>query len=173
MKRLPVRLFALAAMYSLLASMIAAAGAAVAHGNPQITVSPNPVAAGGKVTIEGLDFDQNEDISLVLEGVSGETVLGAGTVMTDDKGDFHLETDLPASAGAGSYRVRAQSSDATAFFDLKITADAGAVSAPASHRPSVGFHRVGSTSEIVALSAVLALLAIAGAGLLLSKERAS
>ena len=168
----PVRVLALAAaLCSLLAPVALAASPALAHGNPEISVSPNPASAGGKITVDGMEFDANEEISLVLEGVSGEAVLG--TAMTDDKGDFHFQTDLPASAGEGSYRVRAQSSDATALVDLRITPVAGAATPSAAHEKSTGFHSVGSTPQVIALSAILALFAIAGAGLLLVREKES
>jgi len=159
------RLLPLAAALALLLAMVAPARG---HGNPEIAVTPNPAGAGSTVTIEGMDFEGNEQISLTLEGVTGETVLG--TVLTDDKGDFHFETDLPASAGAGSFRVRAQSSDATAFADLGVTAAASALQAPAGHEKSIGFHRGGPASEVIALSAVLAVLAALGFGLLLWRE---
>lgn len=172
MNRLTVRALTLAAVLcSLLAPGLLAAASAMAHGNAEITVAPNPAAAGGKITVEGMKFDANEEISLVLEGVSGEAVLG--TAMTDDKGDFHFQTDLPASAGEGSYRVRAQSSDATALADLRITPGAAGAEAPVAHEKSIGFHGVGSTSEVIAFSAILAVFTIVGAGLLFLKEKAS
>ncbi len=172
MNRLTVRVLTLAAVLCLLlAPGLLAAASAMAHGNPEITVAPNPATAGGKITVDGMEFDATEEISLVLEGVSGEAVLG--TAMTDDKGTFHFEIQLPNSAGEGSYRVRAQSSDATALADLRIAPGAGGVEAPAAHEKAIGFHGVGSTSEVIALSAILAVFAIVGAGLLFVREKAS
>ena len=169
MNRLSVSLPLAAALCSLLAAALATSGAALAHGNPQITVSPNPAAAGSKITVKGTGFDENEGISLVLEGVTGEAILGEA--LTDDNGDFHFETDLPTSAGAGPYRVRAESSDATALADLSVTAGAGAAQPPAAHEKSVGFHNTGSTSEVIIVSIMLAILAVAGLGLLFWRER--
>lgn len=166
MNRFTIRVTA--ALCSFLVTL-AATGSATAHGDAQIAVSPNPAAAGSKITVEGSDFDENEEVSLVLEAVTGEAVLGK--IMTDEKGDFHFETDLPASAAAGSYRVRAESSDVTAFADLSVTAAGGAVRSSAVHGEPIGFHEAGSTSEVIVLSIVLASLAVVGLGLLFWRER--
>ena len=170
MNRPPVPLAALAAtLFFSLVGILAGSGLAAAHGNPEITVTPSPAVAGGNITIDGMGFDENEDVSLVLEGVSGEIALGM--VTTDAEGNLHAEGTLPHSAGPGSYRVRASSSDATAIADLEITTGVGAPAATPAHETSIGFHRAGSTTEVIALSAILAVFAVFGLGLVLWRER--
>ncbi len=168
MNRPPVPLAALAAtlVFSLV-GILAGSGLAAAHGNPEITVTPSSAVTGGKITIDGMGFEENEDVSLILEGVSGEVALGIAT--TDADGNLHAEGTLPDSAGPGSYRVRANSSDATAIADLEITG--GAPAARPAHETSIGFHRAGSTTEVVALSAILAVFAVVGLGLVLWRQR--
>ncbi len=169
MKRPNVLLPALAAaLLYLLAGTIAAGAPAAAHGNPQIAVTPNPASAASTVTIKGTEFDENEEVSLVLEGVSGDVALG--TARTDAEGSFHVEVALPGTAGAGSYRIRAESSDASAIADFRITVGAGGAQS-AEHGTAIGFHAGGPTREVIGLSAALAVLAILGFGLLLWRER--
>ncbi len=170
MNRLPARLPALAAaLLSFLAVILAGSGLAAAHGNPAITIAPNPAPAGSTVTIGGKEFEEKEEISLVLEGVSGEVALGMAT--TDAEGSFHTEVTLPDSAGPGSYRIRAESSDATAIADFRIIPGAGGPQTNLEHETSIGFHREGPAGEVIALSIVLAVFAAVGAGLLLLRER--
>ena len=160
-------------LLSLLAVALLAfsAGAAEAHGNPEITVSPNPAPAGATVTIEGVEFEENDEISLTLEGVSGS--LSLGMAMADAEGSFHVEITLPDAAGPGAYQIRAEGSDATALADLRITAaTTGGPQAPIEHETAIGFHQGGPAAEVIALSAVLAAFALAGLALLLVRERA-
>ncbi len=166
----PIAVAALAAaLFFSLARILAGSGLADAHGNPEISVTPSPAVAGGKITIDGKEFEENEDVSLVLEGVSGDIALGI--VTTDAEGMFHVEATLPDSAGAGSYRVRADSSDATAIADIEISAGAAAPSARPAHETSIGFHKGGPAGEVIAVSVVLAVLAIAGLALVVWRER--
>ncbi len=83
--------------------------AAGAHGNPEVRIEPNPVAFEGEVTIEGEGFEEETAVSLVLEGVLGETSLG--TASTDPEGAFAFTVTLPSTAAPGSYRIRAVGHD--------------------------------------------------------------
>lgn len=162
---------ALALMSLIAAALFAFSASAVkAHGNPEITVNPNPAPAGSTITIEGMEFDENDEISLTLEGVTGTIALGMA--MTDAEGAFHLEVTLPDTAGPGSYQIKAESSDATALADFRITAAAGGPQPPFEHERALDFHQGGPSSEVIALATVMAVFAAAGVALLLIRERA-
>lgn len=165
----PGHLALAAALFASVAAILAFTGLAAAHGNPEITASPNPATAGSVITVEGTDFEEEEELSLVLEGISGDLALGMA--MTDAEGNFHIEVALPDSAGPGSYRIRAESSDATAIFEFRIITAADGAPASEEHEASIGFHRGGPATEVIALSVVLAVFAAAGAGLLFLRER--
>lgn len=142
---------------------------ASAHGNPEIVVTPNPAPSGTLITIEGKEFEEEDHISLTLEGISGEVALGGA--MTDGEGALYLQVVLPDAAVPGSYRIRAVGSDASAVLEFRISAGAGAGQPVAEHETSIGFHRGGPANEVIGLAALTAVLAIAGAGLLLVREQ--
>ena len=144
-------------------------GPASAHGNPEIVVTPNPAPGGTLITIEGEEFEENVEVSLSLEGVSGSIALGMA--MTDAEGRFHQEVALPNSATPGSYQLRAEGGDDSAVVEFRISAGAGAEQPVAEHETSIGFHRGGPVNEVIGLAALTAVLAVAGAGLLLVRER--
>lgn len=137
---------------------VATAGA---HGNPEIKVEPNPADSGGEVTIEGEGFEEEDDVSLVLEGVLGEIALE--TVTTDSEGMFSLTLALPSSASPGSYRIRAVGSDDVAIADVRILEAEGGAGPPAAHETSIGFHGIGPMGEVVGFATLTAVLVLAGA----------
>ncbi len=140
------------------------AGTAAAHGNPEISVEPNPADFGAEVTVEGEGFEEEDEVSLVLEGVLGERPLGS--VTTDSEGVFSLTVTLPSAASPGSYRIRAAGSDDVAVVDVRIREAEGGTAPPAAHETSVDFHGIGATAEVVGFAALGAVLALAGAALL-------
>lgn len=152
------------------AAVLAAANApfAHAHGNPEITIHPNPVPTGSSVLIKGQGFEEGVEVSLNLEGVSGTIALGMA--MTDAEGRFEEEVDLPGSATPGSYRLRAEGSDDSAVLEFRISAGGGGAPLSAGHETSVGFHRGGPAREVIGLAAAAAVLAVAGTALLLVRE---
>ena len=135
-----------------------------AHGNPTVGVEPNPVAFGGDVTIEGEEFEEDAEISLVLEGVLGEISLG--NVTTDAEGLFSVTVTLPSTAGPGSYRIRAVGADDVAVADLRILEGEGGAAPAAEHEAGVGFHGLDSPAEIAGFAALAAVLVLAGVALL-------
>ncbi len=142
---------------------------ASAHGNPELIITPNPAAGGATIEIAGEGFEEDEEVSLTLEGVSGDIALGMAA--TDAEGNFQLNLTLPDAATPGSYRIRAQGADASALADFRISqTDAGPQPA-AEHEASIGFHREGSTGLVVGLVALAAALAVAGVALLLVREK--
>ncbi len=151
-------------LVALAAVIVLAVGKAGAHGNPTVRVEPNPAVFGGEVTIEGEDFEEDAEISLVLEGVLGEVSLGS--VTTDAEGLFSLTVELPSSAAPGSHRVRAAGADDVAVADMRIQEGAGGAAPAAEHEAGVDFHRLDSAAEIAGFAALAAVLVLAGVALL-------
>lgn len=139
------------------------------HGNPVVDVTPKPVAVGNAIAIEGKGFEESDQVSLTLEGPSGEIALG--TAVADVRGNFREQMTLPASVAAGSYRLRARGRDVTAIVDFTVVAAPGEPQTAAGHEGSVRFHRLGPSAEIVALGAALAVIALAGLIVLVWPER--
>ena len=135
-----------------------------AHGNPEVRVEPNPATAGAEVTITGEGFEEQEPISLVLEGVLAETALG--TAVTDPEGAFHLTFTLPASVPPGSYRVRAVGEDEVAVADIRVEAAATGAEPAAPHEAAIDFHRLSSSAEVTGFALLAAAIATAGAFLI-------
>lgn len=165
------RLHVAAAALASAALVVVAYGAdtARAQGNPEINVEPNPAEVEGEVTIDGEGFEEDEEVSLVLQGVLGERSLGAA--ITDSEGVFSVTVTLPDTAGPGSYRIRAVGSDDVAIADLRIRTPEGAPAPPAAHETSVDFHRAGPTAEIAGLAVLAAALALSGVVLVLLPVR--
>ena len=159
----------LAMTVAVVALVAVGSGLASAHGNPEIIITPNPAAAGATIEIEGEGFEEDEVVSLTLEGISGDIALG--TAATDAEGNFQLNVTLPDAATPGSYRIRAQGADASALADFRISQGAGGSQTAAEHEASIGFHREASTGLVVGLVALAAALAVAGLALLLVREK--
>ena len=158
----------LLATVAVVALIAVGSSAASAHGNPEIVITPNPAAASASIAIEGEGFEEDEEVSLTLEGVSGDIALGTAT--TDAAGGFHVEVTLPDAATPASYRIRAEGGDASALADFRITQGTGGSQPAAEHEGSIGFHREQSTAQVIGLVALAAALAVAGLALLLVRE---
>lgn len=156
----------LAALALLAVSAVLVAGTRIAgaHGNPTVRVDPNPVVFGSEVTIEGEEFEEETEVSLVLEGVLGEISLG--TVTTDSEGMFSLTVTLPSTAAPGSYRIRAVAPEDVAVVDVRIQEGEGGGAPAAEHEAGVGFHRLDSAAEIVGFAGLAAVLVLVGVALL-------
>ena len=159
----------LSVIVALAALMAVGSRLASAHGNPEIVITLNPAPAGATIEIEGEGFEEDEEVSLTLEGVSGDIALGAAT--TDAEGRFQLQVTLPDGATPGSYRIRAQGSDASALVDFHISQATAGPQAVAEHEASIGFHRVESVAQFIGLAALAVAMAAAGLVLLLVREK--
>lgn len=142
---------------------------AFAHGEPEITVTPDTVAPGGKITIKGETMGANEEFKISLEGLKFRTDLGEVKSDADEK--FTVEYVIPANAPEGVYQIKAAAEDGdTVTTELTITASKSATVTepteqpmPSAEEDKVPRRRV--STEIIALFA-LALVS-AGAGFLL------
>jgi hypothetical protein len=130
-----------------------------AHGKATIRLASGSLVFGGKITIEGENFEEKDEVTLRLLGLAGEFLLG--TVTTDAEGRFRYEGDLPLTAHPGNYQVLARSKDATASANTRILASLDAAQA-LEHTTGLGFHRGASPGTMAALAAVIALLAVTG-----------
>jgi len=91
-----------------------------AHGTPQISVSPDTVAAGGQVTLSGETMGANEEFTISLEGLKFTAKLGE--VKSDDKEAFKVQFTIPANAPEGVYNVKAVGKDGdTVTAELTVT----------------------------------------------------
>ena len=140
----------------LLLGVIAAAigagtGLAFAHGGqPEVKTVPAQVQPGGSFTVSGSDFEAGIAINITLENAAGVTNLGA--VTADDGGVFTFQATAPVSAAAGSYTVRAATSDDTATADFSIAAGAAGESASGGHE--VAMAPGGAAAPAAALTVV-------------------
>ena len=159
----------LSVIVALVALIAVGSSVASAHGNPEIVITPNPAPAGATIEIEGEGFEEDEEVLLTLEGISGDIALGTAT--TDAEGGFHVEVTLPDAAAPGSYRIRAQGSDASALVDFRISQATDGPQAVAEHEASIGFHRVESIAQVISVVALAVAMAAAGLVLLLVREK--
>jgi len=94
---------------------------ALAHGQPEITVTPDTVAPGGKITVKGTTMGANEEFKISLEGLKFRADLGAAR--SDAKENLTTQFTVPSNAPAGNYLVKALSKDGDgATAELTITA---------------------------------------------------
>lgn len=144
-------------------------GAALAHGEPVITVNPVVVAAGGEITVTGSDMEPGEVFALTLEGPTGSIPLGQTTVTgAGEEGGFTVSLAIPAETLPGFYLVRAAIAEGEATTaDLTVTAptveaDAG----PATIQEPTGephlLERAKPAGQIVAVAVLIALSGAAG-----------
>lgn len=81
-----------------------------AHGDePRIEISADRLNPGAVLDIRGVDFEMEEEITLVLLGSQVEFPLG--TVNADVEGVFVLTITLPVELAEGPYTIRATTDD--------------------------------------------------------------
>ncbi len=102
-----------------------------AHGEPEITVSPDTVAPGGTLIVKGKTMGANEKFTLTLEGLKFQATLGE--VESNAAEVFSQEFKVPIEVPEGLYQVRAVGEDGDAVTaELTITGKpATAVTEPA------------------------------------------
>lgn len=113
------RSFAIAVMMALISF-----SAALAHGEPIITVEPSIAAPGGQITITGADMEDGEIFKITLESAAGVFELGEATATQDgDEAGFVVTFTLPTHLMPGSYLVRAATDEGeSATADLIVVA---------------------------------------------------
>lgn len=145
-----------------------------AHGEPEITVTPDTVAAGGTITVEGTTMGANEEFKISLEGVKFRTDLG--TAQSDANENLTAQYTIPSNAPAGDYQIKALSADGNAATaDLTITAAANAAPTPAAGEapePSAVPHEIPRSRTPLEVAGLFGLAIVsAGLGLLLVRVK--
>ena len=151
--------------------------AALAHGEPVISVEPAVVAAGGQITVTGSEMEPGEVFTISLENAMSSIPLGDVTVTGEgEEGGFTVEFAIPVDIDIGSYSVVATAEDGdSTSADLEITAPSEeASSAPAEMvEPSGEQHeldRSKSPIELIGIALVIAFSAAGGFWLVRSRE---
>ena len=110
----------------LLGAYLASAGAAAAHGDKEVVVTPLTPHPGEQITVKGGGLGVGTvEIRLVGSGVN----LVLGQIKTEDDGDFEAQFTCPANLIPGSYQVQAQGPTDAASIALTVVAPAGATEA--------------------------------------------
>ena len=156
--------------------VLAPVGIALAHGQPVIAVQPAVVAAGGQITITGMEMEPGEVFAITLEGLSTSAPLGEAVVTGEgEEGGFTATFTIPADTAPGSYTVRAATEEGeSAEADLTVTAPSAEASAgPAmAEEPTGEQHLLDRSKPIGQIAAVVVVIALsAAAGFVLVRSR--
>jgi len=156
--------------------VLAPVGIALAHGQPVIAVQPAVVAAGGQITITGMEMEPGEVFAITLEGLSTSAPLGEAVVTGEgEEGGFTATFTIPADTTPSSYTVRAATEEGeAATADLTVTAPSAEASAgPAmAEEPTGEQHLLDRSKPIGQIAAVVVIIALsAAAGFVLVRSR--
>ncbi len=154
--RFKISIFFLLAMF-----VLAPLGAALAHGEPVITVQPSIVPVGGQITITGSDMEAGEIFTITLESATSTIPLGKATASGEgEEAGFVAVFTIPSDVTPGSYIVRATTEEGEiATADLTVTeASTMASAAPAIVQEPTGelhvLERPKPSGQIVAASLI-------------------
>jgi hypothetical protein len=78
---------------------------ALAHGEARLEVSPESLGPGAPLTIHGVGFSYDQELTLTLRRSGVQTPLG--TVLADAEGAFELTVIIPVDLPKGAYQVYA------------------------------------------------------------------
>jgi hypothetical protein len=78
---------------------------ALAHGEARLEVSPEHLGPGAPLTIHGVGFSYDQELTLTLRRSGVQTPLG--TVLADAEGAFELTIIIPVDLPKGAYQVYA------------------------------------------------------------------
>ena len=73
-----------------------------AHGQPEITVTPDTIAPGGKITVKGEAMGADEEFTLTLESLKFKAELGE--VKANAEEEFTIEFTIPPDRPKGCTR---------------------------------------------------------------------
>ncbi len=147
---------------------LALAPSAWAHNITTVTITPNPVAAGDKVTLSVSGVEPNSQRAIVLIGQG--IVVQFPTVQTDASGSFTSEVTIPSRLPGGTYRFEAIG-DETLTGEVDVMAAAGGIAAQAAPAQAVPDARTRSTIETVLIVMAAGIALLAGLALILGPER--
>jgi hypothetical protein len=96
-------------LFVILFALIFAQPAFAHGGDPRIEISTSQLNPGGTLDLRGVDFEFEEQITLVL--ASPQVEIPIGSVIADAEGIFQLSIALPTDLPEGTYTVRATTED--------------------------------------------------------------
>ena len=146
---------------------------AFAHGESAITVTPDTVAPGGKITVKGADMGAGEEFKISLEGLNYQAELGDATAGAEE--EFTLEFTIPTDSPEGVYQIKATGEDGDVVTtELTITPTKAAAEAqptPAAEvMPSAAEHELARSRTPFDVIGLFALVIVsAGLGIVLAR----
>lgn len=148
------RSFAIAVVMAL-----ALSGAALAHGEPTITVEPSVASPGEQITVIGTDMEDGEVFKITLENASGTILLGEVTATADgEEAGFTVVFTLPDDLAEGFYLLRAVTDEGeSAAADLTIVSSTDQTNAMSSMEASAAQHTLDRSKPPVLIGSVIAL----------------
>ncbi|HEU5348519.1 MAG TPA: hypothetical protein VFU63_07880 [Ktedonobacterales bacterium] len=148
---------ALAALFS-----IGFAGAALAHGGPGITITPDTVMPGDTVDVTAAEVSSpGGDITITVIGNGVNAVLPMQKA--SDDGDFEGKVTIPSNLVPGSYQLEVKGDKAALTGDFDVS---GAGSTTQTAAPAIQI-RQRPLFEMLLIAAIFGVLA--GAGILFAR----
>lgn len=147
------------------------AGPGRAHGEA-LRLEPAEAGPGQPLAIHGTGFEPGTSVSIVMEGVSGDTSLATAT--PDSEGEFTVDTSVPMGMAAGTYRVVAKQAgesvgaDFTVMESMPMGSKATDMRGEAASAAEAGVVYQRSPEETIAIGIIVAILIAAGAYLVLA-----
>lgn len=135
--------------------------------DPSITVDPEEVAPGDDLTVEGSDFQPEEEITVDIVDDAGN-VIESFEVITDEDGNFVVTWTVPDDLEPGVYSVIVTDSDGntyTADFNVIGTGTSG------SGEADTGLASTGANSTLWATGVALLLIMVGAALYMVRRNR--
>jgi hypothetical protein len=145
--------------------VLAVVAPVLAHSGDQsanLQIDPNPITAGGTVTLVGSNLEPNGERQVSLAGQN--LVVDFGTFKTDADGMLRADLKIPAYLPAGTYEIRA-AADEVLTVECDVQAAAGAPAAAdvpemQVEPPPRGAVEVALIASLVALSLALGMFLV-------------
>ncbi len=148
--------FALAAGLALVA--VSPTWAHSGGSEPTLQLDPNPITAGGTITLVGTNLEPNGDRQVSMAG--HHLILDFGTFKTDANGMLTVYLKIPAYLPAGTYEIRA-AADEVLTIEGDVQAGVGmGTTTDSSAQPEVVSRQRGAIQTSLIASLVLLSLAL-------------
>ena len=121
----------IATLTLILALLVLASGAALAHGDTSLGVQPLTPKPDEVITVKGEALGEDTEVEVRVIG-QGEDV-DLGEVQTDAEGDFTAEFRLPADLKPGTYQLKAIGEESA---EIQLTVEEGPAGSAAQEQPS-------------------------------------
>ncbi len=121
--------------------------AARAHEEGVLTLASPRATAGSALGLKGTDFSGRTTYLLVLKGALRSFELGR--VTSDTAGSFEVQLELPAEAGAGSYRLVAVAPDGDEVSAVELELEAAPINTAPVEPQEVAAGHAGPNAELL------------------------